>query len=64
VYIEQWYRWLKSGIIEGETESTVVGAQGKTFSINYLKNKILKEEIESKSQLCKNMKKLNTLLSN
>ena len=53
VDIEQSYRWLKSGDIKGETESTVVAAQDLEISTNYFKNKILKEEIESKCQLCK-----------
>ena len=51
--IEQSYRWLKSGDIKGETESTIVAAQDQAISTNYFKNKILKEEIESKCRLCK-----------
>jgi len=53
VDIEQSYRWLKSGAIKGETESTVVAAQDQAISTNYFKNKILKEEIESKCRLYK-----------
>jgi len=53
VDIEQSYRWLKSGDIKGETESTIVAAQDQAASTNYFKNKILKEEIESKCRLCK-----------
>ena len=53
VDIEQSYRWLKSGDIKGETESTTGTAQDKTISANYFKNKILKEEIEYKCRLCK-----------
>jgi len=53
VDIEQSYRWLKSGDIKGETESTVVAAQDLEISTNYFKNKILKEETESKYWLCK-----------
>ena len=53
VDIEQSYRWLKFGNIKGETESTVVAAQDQAISTNYFKNKILKEEIESKCRLCK-----------
>ena len=53
VDIEQLYRWLKSGEIKGETESTIVAAQDQSISTNYFKNKILKEEIESKCLLCK-----------
>jgi hypothetical protein len=53
VDIEQSYRWLKSGDMKGETESTIVAAQDQAISTNYFKNKILKEEIESECQLCK-----------
>jgi hypothetical protein len=53
VDIEQSHRWLKSGDIKGETESTIVAAQDQAMSTNCFKNKILKEEIESKCQLCK-----------
>ena len=53
VDIEQSYRWLKSGDIKGETESTIVAAQDQAVSTNYFKNKILKQEIESKCRLCK-----------
>ena len=48
VDIEQSYRWLKSGDIKGETESTIVAAQDQAISTNYFKNKILKQVIESK----------------
>jgi len=51
--IEQSYRWLKSGDIKGETESTIVAAQDQVISTICFKNKILKEEIESKCRLCK-----------
>ena len=57
VDIEQSHRWLKFGDIKEETESTIVAAQDQVISTNYFKNKILKEEIESKCRLCKNMKK-------
>ena len=53
VDIEQSYRWLKSGDIKGETESTIVAAQDQAIGTNYFKNKILKEETESKCWLCK-----------
>ena len=53
VNTEQSYRWLKSGDIKGEPESTIVAAQVQAISTNYFKNKILKEEIESKCRLCK-----------
>ena len=53
VDIEQSYRWLKSRDIKGETESTIVAAQDQAISTNYFRNKILREEIESKWRLCK-----------
>jgi len=53
VDIEQSYRWVKSGHIKGETESTIVAAQDQAISTNYFKNKISNEEVESKCQLCK-----------
>ena len=53
VDIEQSYRWLKSGDIKGEAESTIAAAQDQAISTNYFKNKILKEEFESKCRLCK-----------
>jgi len=36
VNIEQSYRWLKSGDIKGETESTVVAAQDQAIGTNYV----------------------------
>jgi len=53
VDIEQSYRWLKSGDIKGEIESTIVAAQDQAVSTNSFKNKIMKEETESKCRLCK-----------
>ena len=53
VDIEQSYHWQKSGNIKGEIESTIVAAEDQAISANYFKNKILKEEIESKCRLCK-----------
>ena len=50
---EQSYRWLTSGDIKRETESTILAAQDQAISKNYFKNKILKEEIESKCRLSK-----------
>jgi len=35
VDIEQSYRWLKSGDIKGETESTIVAAQDQAISKIY-----------------------------
>jgi len=53
VDVEQSHRWLKSGDVKGETESTKVEAQDQAIGTNYFKNNILKEEIESKCRLCK-----------
>ena len=53
VDIEQSYRWLESGEIKGQTESTIVAAQDQAICTNYFKNTILKQEIESKCRLCK-----------
>ena len=58
---EQSYWWLKSGDINGETESIIVAAQDQAISTNYFKNRILKEEIDSKCRLCNIMKKLLTI---
>ena len=55
VDIEQSYRWLKSGDIKGETESTIVAAQDQGISTNYFKNKILEQETETKCRLCKQL---------
>jgi len=49
---EQSYSWLKFGDIKGETVSTIVAAQDQAISTNYFKNKILKEERDSKCRLC------------
>jgi hypothetical protein len=50
---EQSYRWLKSGNIKGETESTIVAVQDQAISTNHFKNKILQEKVDSKCRLCK-----------
>ena len=50
---KQSYRWLKSGDIKGETESTIVAAGDQAINTNYFKNKILKEEHENECQKCK-----------
>jgi hypothetical protein len=50
---KQSYRWLKSGDIKGERESTIVAAQNQAISTNYFKNKILKEGNERKCRLYK-----------
>ena len=55
---EQSYRWLNSGDIKGETESTIFAAQDQAISTNYFKNKILKQEIDA--GYVSNMKKLLT----
>jgi len=60
---EESYRWLKSGDIKGETESKIVAAQDQAISTNYFKNKILKEEIESKCQLCTQREETDHLTS-
>ena len=60
VDIEQSYCWLKSDDIKGETESKIAAAQDKAISTNNFKNKILKEEIESKCRLCKQHEELLT----
>jgi len=53
VDIELSYRWLQSGDIKGETESTIVAAQDQASSAKYFKIEMLKEEIENKCRLCK-----------
>ena len=63
VDIEQLYWWLKSGDIRGETESTIVATQDQAISTNYFKNKILKEETDSKCQLCKQHEEIIDLLT-
>ena len=50
---EQSYWWLQYGDIKWETESTIVATLHQAFSTNHFKNKILKEETDSKWQLCK-----------
>jgi hypothetical protein len=57
---EQSYRWLKFGNIKGETESTIVAAENQAVGTNYFKNRILKEEGDSKCQFCKQHEKLLT----
>jgi hypothetical protein len=49
---EQSCQWLKFRGIRGETESMVVVAYDHAVSTNCFKKRILKEEIESKCQLC------------
>jgi hypothetical protein len=47
------YRWLKLGNIEGETESAILSAQDREITTKCFKNKILKEEADSKCRLRK-----------
>jgi hypothetical protein len=47
--------WLKFGDIKGETETTIVAARDNAVSKNNFKNKILKEEIDSKCRLYKQL---------
>ena len=44
---------LKFEDIEGDTDGVKVAAQDRVIGTNYFKNKILKEEIDSKYQFCK-----------
>jgi len=53
VDIEQSNRWLKSGDIKGDTESTILAPKDQASSTDYFKNKILNEDTESKCQVCK-----------
>jgi hypothetical protein len=48
---------FKYGVLKGETESTIVADQDKAISTNYFKNRIFKEEFESKYRLCKHHEK-------
>jgi hypothetical protein len=59
VHNEPSYRWLKFGNLKGETESTIVAAQDQEISTNCFKNKILKEEVDSKFRLCKQHEETN-----
>jgi len=63
VDIEHSYLWLICDDIKGETESTIVAAQDQAFSTNCLKNKILKEAVESKCWLCKQHETIDHLTS-
>jgi len=60
---EQSYRWLNSGDIKGETESTIVAAQDQAINTNHYKNKILRAETDSKYQLCKQHATIDHLTS-
>ena len=63
VDIEQSYRWLNSGAIKGETESTVMTAQDQAISTNCFRNKIMKEEIESKCRNASSVSNTKKLLT-
>ena len=63
VDIEQSYRWVKSGHIKGETESTIVAAQDQAISKNCFRNKIIKEEIESKCRNASSVSNTKKLLT-
>ena len=60
VDIEQSYRWLKSGDIKGETESTIVAAQDQAIRTNYFKKKFLRKKLRVNAGYVSNMKKLLT----
>ena len=45
---EQYYGWLKSGDMKGESESIKVASQKQAVSTNYFKTKIFKEKMDSK----------------
>ena len=61
VDIEQSYRWLKSGDIKGETESTKLAAQDKAISKNYFKKKFWSKKLRVNAGNVSNMKKLLTI---
>jgi hypothetical protein len=50
---EESHRWLKFGDIKGETESTAMAVKDQAIRRNYFKNKLLKEETDSKCRLRK-----------
>ena len=56
-YIEQSYRWLKSGDIKGETESTIVAAQEKQLVQNILRIKFLRKKLRVNAGYVNKMKK-------
>ena len=58
--IKQSYRWLKSGDIKGETESTIVAAQDQAIGTNYFKNKSFEKKLRVNAGYVNNMKKLLT----
>ena len=60
VEIEQSYRWLKSGDIKGETESTIVATQDQAINTKYFKNKIWSMNLRVNAGYVSNMKKLLT----
>jgi hypothetical protein len=50
---KQFHRWMKFGDTTGETESNAMVAHDQAISTNYFKDKIFKQKIESRCQLCK-----------
>jgi len=58
MYKEHSYQQLKFGDIKGDTWSTIVVALDQALSTNYSKKNIMKGEIESRSQLCKEYEEL------
>jgi hypothetical protein len=60
VDIEQSYRWLKSGDIKGETESTIVATGGQAISTNYFKDKVVRGKLTVNTGYVNNMKTLLT----
>lgn len=47
------FNWLNSGRIKGETESLIFSAQDQAISTNYIKNKIMGQNINPKCRHCK-----------
>jgi hypothetical protein len=61
VDIEQSYRWIKSGDIKGEIESTTVAVQDQAISTNYFKNKTFKKKLTASTDYVNNKNKLLTV---
>ena len=60
VDIEQSHRWLKSGDIKRETESTIVAAKDQAIITNYFKKKIWRKKLRVNAGYVNNMRKLLT----
>jgi hypothetical protein len=54
------YKWINFRDITGEIGSKLLAAKDQAIRNNYFKNKILKEEIDSKCRLCKQHEELLT----